>query len=275
MITIKPFGGLANRMRALDSCFRLAKKSQRPLHLIWEKNFELNCSIHKLFEIPEGITIEERRIGRKVLALKKRIYKALRFFGFKIPPGYDFYLFNKDIVRLKEQDFDFKEILKYKSIFISTIAHFYKTQDSFYYFRPVAELQEKIDIINSQYSKRTIGIHIRRTDNANSIKYSPLSSFLNYMEEEIAKNRDTKFFLATDSLEVSKTVFDKFGDQIISHDKDLDRNTEKGIQDALIDMYCLSNCIKIVGSYYSSFSEVAAQINNIELFQIYETNNTA
>jgi hypothetical protein len=48
------------------------------------------------------------------------------------------------------------------------------------------------------------------------------------------------------------------------------RNLQKGIQDAVVDMYCLAGCQKIIGSYFSSFSEVAAQINGIELNQIYQ-----
>ena len=42
-------------------------------------------------------------------------------------------------------------------------------------------------------------------------------------------------------------------------------NDPRGIQDAVIDLYSLANCRKLIGSYWSSFSEVAAQLRGIEL----------
>lgn len=270
MITIKPFGGLANRMRALDSGYWLAKRSKRPLHIIWENNFELNCSFQKLFQIPDGITLEEHNVNRVELFFKKRINNAWRLLGGNIPRGYDFYLFDKEVVALEQQKFDFEEILEYKSIFINTVEHFYETETMFKQFKPAKELQKVIKGYKDLFSNNTIGIHIRRTDNANAIKYSPLSGFLNFMENEIEKDPKTKFFLATDSPQVNKAVYDKYGKHIISHDKDLNRNTEKGIKDALIDIYCLSNCKKILGSYHSSFSHVASQLGKIKLDTIYK-----
>jgi hypothetical protein len=68
---------------------------------------------------------------------------------------------------------------------------------------------------------------------------------------------------------VENQIQQQYGDRIITYEKVLDRNQQKGIQDALVDMYCLAGCQKIIGSYFSSFSEVAAQINGIELNQIY------
>lgn len=44
----------------------------------------------------------------------------------------------------------------------------------------------------------------------------------------------------------------------------MDRNTEVAIVDAMIDLTNLASCKKIYGSYYSSFSDVAAIWGNIE-----------
>lgn len=270
MITIKPFGGLGNRMRALDSSYWLAKELDEPIHLIWEKNTELNCSFQKLFEIPRGMTYEEHSASKNKVALIKRLNKGLRAVGFKIPKGFDHYLFEKDIIELRKRSFDFKEIEKYNNVYINTSEPFHQTNNAFSFFKPVITLQKVIDAYTQQFSQNTIGIHIRRTDNENAIKYSPLTDFLDIMKKEIVKNPEINFFLATDSAEVNDRIKDSMGDRIITHPKVLDRNSDQGIEDALVDIYCLSECNKIIGSYFSSFSEVAAQINNINLHQIYK-----
>ncbi len=274
MITIKPFGGLANRMRALDSSYALAKEFGRPIHLIWEKSFELNCSFDHLFELPKNVTYDEYDIGRKQLALKNRMTKALRKIGLFLPRGYDHYLFNDEIIVLENQGFNFEELKKFRRIYINTVEHFYKSEPLFSIFTPIEKLQKIINGHTQRFSENTIGIHIRRTDNANSVKFSPLSGFMELMDREIEKSGSTKFFLATDSPETAKEIKNRYGERILLHEKVLDRNLEKGIQDALIDIYCLSKCKKILGSYYSSFSEVASQINNIPLEQVYKTSNT-
>ena len=45
----------------------------------------------------------------------------------------------------------------------------------------------------------------------------------------------------------------------------LQRDSQEGMNDAVIDLYCLSYCKKIIGSYWSSFSETAAALYGAEL----------
>jgi hypothetical protein len=149
--------------------------------------------------------------------------------------------------------------------YISTVHQFYQVPDSFAYFKPVHELDDKINQLRNSFSSNTIGIHIRRSDNALSIQHSPIKAFVDAMQREIDADSNTMFFLATDSTGEEQYLKRTFPDRILTYNKQLDRNSEKGIQDALIDLYSLSNTKKIIGSYYSSFSEVAAQIKGITL----------
>ena len=51
----------------------------------------------------------------------------------------------------------------------------------------------------------------------------------------------------------------RFQGKIIVYPKrSLDRNSTEGIEDALVDLYNLSNCKAIFASYWSSFSDMAA-----------------
>ncbi len=83
---------------------------------------------------------------------------------------------------------------------------------------------------------------------------------------EISENPDTRFFLATDSGEVEMKLLEIFKDRIIIQpNKQLGRNNPGAIRDALVDMLCLSRTRKILGSYWSSFSESAALMGNLQL----------
>lgn len=131
-------------------------------------------------------------------------------------------------------------------------------------FKPVTNIQNKIDGMVMQFKRDTIGIHIRATDNTESIKNSPFHLFVEKIEEELKINSDATFFLATDNEGYQNKLVDQFGaDKILLYKKEFRRELNRGIKDAVVDLYCLSKTSKIYGSYFSSFSEVAGRIGQI------------
>ena len=110
-----------------------------------------------------------------------------------------------------------------------------------------------------------IVIHIRRTDNEMSVRYSPTELFIRKIEEEINVNPTQQFYLATDDKTEEGHLLQMFPDNITVYEKQsLDRNDPIAIRDAVIDLYNLAQCKKIYGSYYSSFSDIAALWGGIE-----------
>ena len=83
------------------------------------------------------------------------------------------------------------------------------------------------------------------------------------MEQEIKIDTNCLFYLATDSEDEKKRLKEAFGERIITSPRMADRNSIRGMQDALAELYILSNTTKIFGSMKSSYSETAAQISNI------------
>lgn len=57
----------------------------------------------------------------------------------------------------------------------------------------------------------------------------------------------------------------RFGESIITYNAELSRASENGMKDALIELLVLSKTKKIFGSWWSSYSEMAAKIGNIDL----------
>jgi hypothetical protein len=269
MVTMEPLGGLANRMRVIASGLWLMKESSQELEVIWNLNEDLNCNFDILFNQIDNVSVIEKRKKDFYVQhtnhpkLNKRIkgYFKNRLLGI----GYcinetDFYnLIWKNKIAID------KIARKNKNIYIRTCQEFGSNYNEFKFFSPSPSIQQIISAEVFNFNKNTIGIHIRRTDNVNSIAQSPVELFISKMEEEVQKNSNVNFFLATDDKETEQELLIRFGSKIIVYQKELDRNLEKGIIDAVVDMYCLSSTKYIYGSYWSSFSDIASRIGNIEL----------
>jgi hypothetical protein len=151
-----------------------------------------------------------------------------------------------------------------KKVFIETSSSFSEPLN-YLDFKPVKEIEGLIAMACVQLDN-AVGIHIRRSDNILSIKHSPTEKFEEIMLGMLASGYCERFFLSTDSAEVERYMVDKFKDRLVVHSKrTCDRNLDDSIKDAVVDLYCLASCKKVVGSYWSSFSETAASIGGKEL----------
>lgn len=110
-----------------------------------------------------------------------------------------------------------------------------------------------------------IGVHIRRTDQSLAIAHSKTETFISHIDKLIAKHNQYRIYLATDDPREKEIILQRYGRAVIYRDYCLDRNSEQGIVDALTELRNLSECDVIIGSYNSSYSEVAAYMNNKEL----------
>ena len=87
------------------------------------------------------------------------------------------------------------------------------------------------------------------------------------MKKEIDANPDVKFFLATDDKDEEALLRKTFPGKIVSNEnRTLRRDSLDGMYDALLDLFCLAACKKIIGSYCSSFTDTAASLGNIPKF---------
>ena len=132
-------------------------------------------------------------------------------------------------------------------------------------FIPLPPIQARIDHLCQQFSPYTLGVHIRRTDNAASIEQSPIELFFDAIDKEIDLFADTSIYLATDDESVKLELQKRYGKRLIFAKDKADRSSIAGIQGGIVDMYVLARTQKIFGSFHSSFSELAAQIGNIPL----------
>ncbi len=266
-VTLIPYGGLANRMKAIEALIVLTQDTDISATAIWFKDQGLNCSFEQLFQplkIPR-LTLRNAILTDYILNDRPRkknffiphLFQKIRFSSC---------LYEDEVTQRTYRNFDFRRwALSNKKSYLSACLQFHPgdRQRSFASFIPIPDLQKQINEKCKDFTTHTVGVHIRRTDNIISIEKSPTELFILRMKEEIKMNNDVCFYLASDSMEEKKRLTAIFGDRIITHWKPVSRSTPEGMQDALVELYTLSRTQKIIGSYYSSYSETAAEIGNI------------
>jgi len=156
-----------------------------------------------------------------------------------------------------------------------------------------------LDIVN-KFSRiyslsKAAGFHIRRTDNIAEYKKwnssSPgfdinrISNFNKFYTEIIKKTSTQRFFLSTDSPLVEMLFRIRFRRNMISYGHKVGflpfftrllvtfkiahrrrRSTNASV--ALIDLLLLGKCCEIFGTYYSSYSRLAAILGKVPYFEV-------
>lgn len=253
-LIIQPLGGLCNRMRVITGGAKLAQLLNKEPLIIWTRDKTLNARFSDLFE-PLPYKVLDVRLGSFVQKIIWHVcLKILRYVVLN-DEWIGKYALDKELSNWLPQ-------LYGKNILINANLDVFRDGD--YSIFKVSPKVLSLDNINVDKTN-TIGIHIRRTDNDFAVRYSPTSLFLNRIREDIKVHPQIKFYLATDDPAEETKFISEYGERILIYKKhSLDRNDPAAIRDAVIDLYNLSQCSKIYGSYYSSFSDVAAIWGNIE-----------
>lgn len=264
MLVIRPQSGLANRLRALDSAVGLAARWGCPLHVLWVRTPELNAPFSSLFRLGDAFTVAERFSlirdnGRAQLLSRKLLREAYlrRFSAFKS------IIFHDEVIRRVREKKGFGDLAEALPAYIESNWRFHPSPDPYCWLAPTPSIAAAVEAHTAAFDDRTIGVHIRRRDNRQSIRHSPTEAFIEVMESALGEDPRTHFFLATDSPAEETRLRLRFGERILSRSRKLSRLHTSGLRDALVDLLLLSRTSRIIGSHWSSFSGVAAEIGRI------------
>lgn len=257
-------GGIGNRLRPLASCYALTKQENQKLFIFWE-NTDVRCQAHfsDLFEnsIPrisseelsqiDDVSIfgEESFIQTEAIKNKRNVLKNLaEKYGLK----------GKRLT-----SYQTKNAILYSCEFqkIPNELDFIKN------LKPIKPIKKIIDeeINRLSLSKKVIGVHARGTDFFLSPKY--------YIKQINAiADKDTTIFLCSDEeameeavkngvhckvLTRSKKAFAQKQDNNDDWNKMNDLITLESAQDAIVDMYLLSQTNLKIYSPRSTFTIIA------------------
>jgi hypothetical protein len=228
-----------------------------PLRLFWGEDETCAASFRELFEIPENTKL----LSRPGYLWRRRLEKPLI--------SMDWY---SRIFDAFFSNLDRAEFLKHSKRFLASLV-------------PREEIRAAVDNYVGRVSlNELIGLHIRHTDNIGAYGHWSLHepgfqpnkiSKLEGFKELIVSAGDLgqSFFLCTDNAQVREDFLQCFpGIQYFpvhfSQEKAL-RSTS--IRHAVVEMFLLSRCKLVVGTYFSSFSKVAALIGSKEHREIHGT----
>lgn len=269
-LTLVPIGGLANRIYAITSAIAFCKDYDVKLRIIWFKDKGMGADFHSLFDLSSEV--DKSKVEIIDAKWYHYIYDRPRKRNLWLPSLWQYLAFRK---RIYEKDISSGlPIEKLLNITKSSSSLYMIHFGLFYYKVPfakelslVSQIRNKIEdrIRTFSLKDNVIGIHIRRGDHQVSIARSPLSLFIDKINEEIANDPYIRFYVASDSYSVKKKLMKMFGERIITFGGDVKRDNRVSIEDALIELYSLSATKKMYGSQASTFSELAAKLGNIEI----------
>ena len=209
--TLVPVGGLGNRLHAISSAISYCQKKDIFLTILWFKDKGLNCNYKELFSIIpsiQNVAIQDN--GWLDLLLRdnprKRNFYIPRFFEKRMYEKCIYYY--DDDFHVHDSNPELDDTLDgYDSVYMVTCSDYWQFPVPNNWMKVTDEIENRVLTVEKEFGENTIGVHIRRTDNWNTIKNSPLSLYTDAIDAEISRDSSVRVFLATDSLEEKEKLY--------------------------------------------------------------------
>jgi Polysaccharide pyruvyl transferase/N-terminal domain of galactosyltransferase len=261
-LVIIPKNGLGNRLRAVASAAVLAKKLDRNFIIVWLPDFHCNTVFRQLFD-DSKLLVDCKDSSIVNLKIKVQNYAETSAFE------------NRLNIELKQND---DMCISSACVISSELTNW--TEEIVWMRRnilPIPDIQKKIDWYSKLFSiENCIGMHIRQgqkfasyeqtigwdrkqietlTQNRKSSHYC---HFIREVKKYRKDNPDQKFFICFDNEEV-RDIAEKYKLQYIDR-REFDRSLNQ-IKSGVIDCFLLSKCTEILGSPWSSFTELGQRLS--------------
>jgi len=251
-VTLVPYGGIGNRISAIESAVRLCGRLGASLRVVWLRDWGMKALFGDLFADIPGIDVVGPSFWNLIAEdwpRKRNLFVPAPFQGIR----YDRCFYgDKRYISLDD-------IKGARKIYIASCYGFFEGEEDYSIFSPSKCVSERVSVITEGFAGRTVGIHVRRMDNIQSIEKSPTSLFLSRMA---AEPQDTVFYLASDSEDVKREILDAFPGRVITNVLTLRRGSLESELEAAAEMFALSRCDKIIGSFQSTFGLRSAAIGH-------------
>ena len=238
-IYLRACAGFANRLRATVSGICAAEEAGRAIQISWPYERAFVGNFQEFFDmeasqLPSWVTFDQQMDSSKA-----------------------------EVLCLTPEDWH-AQAKNTGPIHIKSYAKFYQTARYDFWLRSLKPRREFVERVEEIFrGKPPVGIHIRRTDHWRCIAESPTGEFVRIMDQYPP---GTVFFVASDSDEERIVLRAKYSPaRILTGATILDRTMTVGTKHAFVDFLALSRCSEIVGSWTSSFSEMAAAYGDVPL----------
>lgn len=252
--------GLCNRLKCMVSALRIGEQTSRQVFLHWEKTYTMGADFSELFDSP--IIKKEGNEIKGLEAVPCRTFEE----GYGNTPCLliDTWRF---LLKKGEVADNFARVYPEKDTPVIDLEYERvpeEVKNEFLpYFKklvPADSLRKEIESFSQEKDiPNAIGIHARRTEFLmNADGRGQVSTDERFFEAMENMGKDKKFFLATDSKETEKNFIKRFGERVIVFPKkNWNKDTRRSMEEAVIDLFLLSKTRYILGTYMSTFTEVA------------------
>lgn len=261
-LTLVPQGGLCNRLRAILSAVSLVEERciEASIRVGWGVSDECAARFDQLFEPYPAACLAigpchwtDRPVTRYNLhwpALVRSLSYSAQYRN--APPSIDVLK-----ARLSKSN---------AHVYVSTGFAFSEYSPEYVRrLRPQPHLQKRIDDLSAGFDSHTVGVHIRRTDHTTCIAESPDDLFIAAMQQCIDDDAATRFYLATDDITLKARLSARFPGRITTQDCRGTRSDLRGMEEAVVDLWTLARTSRLLGSYWSSYTDTAAEIGQMPL----------
>ena len=258
-----PDAGLCNKLKSLITVLRLSKYLNKQPLLHWNPTVSCRCLFSEIFQPIENLPIVNKMNAVRCNSwedIQNNINKDILINDWRfillpidVKKGFTRVFPRKDGEESIDLEYERipkklrEEILKYVSFLV-----------------PIKKIRERISSFLKENNnfENVVGIHARRTqfllNTDGRGKVSTDDAFFERMSEIIRKNPTVKFFLATDSQETLFNFIKRFGTRIIYQPNvEFDVSKKESVFDALTDLFILSETQLILGTFLSTFTEIA------------------
>jgi hypothetical protein len=274
MNTIVLEGGLGNRMRVAAAAYTMTQLTGVPCRVLWTRQWGMHCRFDDLFQTFDKV--EDIDSGASLFSLRdaegleQLLFARAKVTNLWLPRlaqrlCYRRIILSPQIYYLQRDGFDFSSWFHKDGGLMMAYRDFCKWDDSLLprLFRPLPVIEQEVQARAATFTPHTIGLHIRRTDNQESIDASPNELFFEVVNRQLEQFADLHVYLATDD-EPTKEIFrQRYGNERIQTAlHQATRNNVDGIREALIEMLLLARTSHVYGSAGSTFSEMAVKLVN-------------
>eukprot|EP00178_Gracilaria_changii_P024419 TRINITY_DN735_c0_g2_i1.p1 TRINITY_DN735_c0_g2~~TRINITY_DN735_c0_g2_i1.p1 ORF type:complete len:757 (-),score=99.13 TRINITY_DN735_c0_g2_i1:195-2465(-) len=275
--------GLGNRLRAVGSALAYAKNARRVPVIIWESDAHIAAEFDALFNTSDLVLLN-RFIPKWPFKDLHQYDKSWNDFKF-----YNYMEMEEGSTKGELIKNEPSKHLYYKGAYIMEAPEYSwweADNEQLRNLQPIAMVQDQLTKLESQGLANAIGVHIRNRTLEKDIKnvdfnqeygteaastmehWRSMSSYNTFMTEMQRildeEDKDVKFYVATDTFEILALMSEKFPGKILRTERECDDRDSECVKYAVIDMYALSKTKRLLGSNWSSYTEMAERLGGLK-----------
>lgn len=283
LLFVHAMHGLGNRLRAIGSGLAFARNTRRVPVVIWESDAHIAAEFDALFNVSDLVLVK-RFIPKwpfKDLHEYDASWNEFKFYNYmEMEEGA-----KKGEVIKNEPE----KHMYYKGAYIMEAPEYSwweSENEELKKLRPIGVVEENLRMLEEQGLSNAIGVHIRNRTLEKDIKnvdfnqeygseaaatmehwrtMSSYNTFLSEMKRILREeDKDAKFYIATDTFEILGIMNEQFPGRILCTERKCDDRDSECVKYAVIDMYALSRTKSLLGSNWSSYTEMAERLGGLK-----------